>query len=325
MALGQDQSRKRRCERTDVLDVRLRTEPLKRARRRMLVRALGWAVVATVAILFAGAAWRQLRERVLRDTQFFTLKTIEIDTDGDWVTPAQVRRWAGVAEGDNLVLIDLERVKSDLLVVPQIETVSVERVLPHLLRLRIHERRPVARAQGLVWTEDGLLAPAMHYVDAQGMVMPSLPGQSLSEAKQRQLAALPVICGAANEDLADGKFLPPHCAARDALKLLAAFAQSPMAGLVRLETVDLVEPGILAVTTTDGSEVTFGRGDFAFELRRWRVVTDAARQLSKTIATLDLSVTNNCPVLWVEDLAAPAASDKSAKPTSNRRQREKHV
>jgi len=318
-------SRNRRFERTEVLDVRLRAEPLKRSQRRLLVRALLWAVVMTVVALLAGGLWNQARARFILDSPWFALKTIEIITDGDWVTREQVRKWTGLAEGENLLRVDPARLRGDLSVVPQIETVSVERVWPHLLRLRIHERRPVAQVEGLFSADDGTLLPAVHYLDAQGMVMPQLPDRAVSDAKRQALAALPVIRGAANGDLADGRLLPAASPSRNALKLIGAFAQSPMAERVKLESVNVAEPGIVELTTTEGSMVTLGVGDFALPLRRWSVVCDAAQKLSRTIASLDLSVTNNCPVLWVEDLAAPPGPGKAVKPTLNRKPREKHV
>jgi cell division septal protein FtsQ len=317
--------RNRRFERTEVLDVRLRAEPRKRSQRRLLIRALLWAVGTTVVALVAGSLWNQARERLILDSPWFTLKTIEIITDGDWVTPEQVRKWTGLVEGENLLRVDPVRLRGDLSVVPQIETVSVERVWPHLLRLRIHERKPVAQVEGLFSGDDGMLLPAVHYLDAQGMVMPQLPGRTLSEAKRRALAALPVIRGAANGDLADGRLLPAASPVRNALKLIGAFAQSPLAGRVQLESLGVAEPGILEITTTEGSTVTLSAGDFALPLRRWSVVCDAAQRLSRTIASLDLSVTNNCPVLWVEDLAAPPGPGKAVKPILNRKPREKHV
>jgi cell division septal protein FtsQ len=200
--------------------------------------------------------------------------------------------------------------------VPQIETVSVERVWPHLLRLCIHERKPVAQVEGLFGADDGTLLPAVHYLDAQGMVMPQLSDRAVSAAKRLRLAALPFIRGAANGDLADGRLLPAASPSRNALKLLGAFAQSPLAKRVQLESINVAEPGILELTTTEGSLVTLAVGDFGQPLRRWSVVCEAAQKLSRTIASLDLSVTNNCPVLWVEDLAAPprAGPDRHTHP-----------
>jgi hypothetical protein len=42
-----------------------------------------------------------------------------------------------------------------------------------------------------------------------------------------------------------------------------------------------------------------------WELHRWRLVHEAAARLGKQIRWLDLSVTNNCPLLWQPDEPEP--------------------
>src|SRR5258706_17506 len=67
---------------------------------------------------------------------------------GEWdgvIAPAQLRHWAGVKTGENLLAVDLARVKRDLEMVSMVRSVAVERVLPHTLRLRVSEREPLAQ------------------------------------------------------------------------------------------------------------------------------------------------------------------------------------
>src|SRR5580692_6029024 len=54
-------------------------------------------------------------------------------------------RWTGVKEGANLIGLDLASVKRNLELVSVIDSVSVERVLPHTLRVRVTERQPIAQ------------------------------------------------------------------------------------------------------------------------------------------------------------------------------------
>jgi len=73
----------------------------------------------------------------------FAIQEVDVQTDG--VIPVEnLRRWARVRSGDNLMALDLARVKRDLELVPLIKSVSVERILPHTLRVRVAEREPVA-------------------------------------------------------------------------------------------------------------------------------------------------------------------------------------
>jgi hypothetical protein len=104
------------------------------------------------------------------------------------------------------------------------------------------------------------------------------------------------------------------------LRLIVAFAHSPMAGLVDLKRIDISESEVLVATTADGSEVTFGLGDPEQQLRRWREVFDLGQKMNKAIATLDLAITNNIPARWQEASAAPAEPQRTTKPL-----KKKHV
>ena len=67
-----------------------------------------------------------------------------MQTDGV-ISVDQLRRWAGVKPEENLLALDLARVKRDLEMVPLVQSVSVERILPRTLRIRITEREPIAQ------------------------------------------------------------------------------------------------------------------------------------------------------------------------------------
>jgi len=65
----------------------------------------------------------------------FAIHEINIQTDGVLSTE-QLGRWSGVKREQNLFALDLARVKRDLELIPSVASVSVERVLPHTLRIR---------------------------------------------------------------------------------------------------------------------------------------------------------------------------------------------
>jgi hypothetical protein len=68
--------------------------------------------------------------------------------------------------------------------------------------------------------------------------------------------------------------------------------------------------------------VTFGLTDFEQQLRRWHAIFEAGRKTGNAIATLDLAVTNNVPLHWIEASAVPPAAPKLLKPL---RSKKKHV
>jgi hypothetical protein len=106
---------------------------------------------------------------------------------------------------------------------------------------------------------------------------------------------------------------------RAALRLLGAFDHSPMAGLVDLRRIDITSPGVIVVTTGQGSKITLGLENVEQQLRRWRGIYDLGQSKNKIIASADLAVANNVPVLWMEPGTAPGTPPKAVNPAPTRR------
>jgi hypothetical protein len=68
--------------------------------------------------------------------------------------------------------------------------------------------------------------------------------------------------------------------------------------------------------------VTFAWTDFEQQLRRWHTIFESGRKIGNVIGTLDLAVTNNVPLHWLEASAIPPAAPKLSKPL---RPKKKHV
>ena len=92
-----------------------------------------------------------------------------------------------------------------------------------------------------------------------------------------------------------------------------------MANLVELRKIDVLSPEILVVTTVQGSEITFGLEDFDRQLLRWQKIHEECGRLNKTIASLNLAVTDNTPLRFSDAAVAPPSAPKTAKPQRIRR------
>lgn len=314
MAILKRKPRNRRFQRYHVLDVKLRASE----RRRLRLRALGVGLTAVAAVVFAlfvfwrGGDW-VLRQLVYENSAF-AIHHLDVQTDGA-IALEQLRRWAGVKYDDNLLALDLGRVRRDLELIPAIRGVSAERVLPHTLRLRVTEREPLA--QCVIPQPGNPNEPSVFLLDAEGCVLLPL------RADQRSGPALtndhlPLLVGVHPRDLRPGKVVEaPQI--REALRLIEAFDRSPMAGLVDLRQIDVGLPGILQVLTEQTSEVVFGFGDFDLQMRRWFVVVDYGRKTGKHLAWIDLSVSNNVPARWLEASLVPPMPSKSVKSAKAKR------
>jgi len=298
----------RRLERHEVLEVSLPTKP-PQPWRRWLAALACLALAAGPLLGWLGPRLQRRLHDLIFSNQAFALNTIEIRTDG-WISADQVREWAGVKLGDNLLSLDLARIRRDLELVPQVESASVERVLPHLLRLTLTERRPVARVQSLEPQAGGGLTPAAFYLDEAGFVMPPLAGAP--PALAARLQTLPLIRGVSRAELRPGRQIK-LAGVQAALQLLVEFDRSPMADQVELNSVDVAAGEVLQAVTDQGAEVTFGLKDLSLQLARWRQVQAAGQGMGKAVAALDLSVSNNCPVLWIAASPAPLPKLRPAK------------
>jgi cell division protein FtsQ len=310
----------RRLGREQVLDVKLRSSQVRAARTRMGAIAVGaaFATIFGLYLIYRTADW--VLNRLVYENKAFAIQEIDVQTDGV-ISLNELRRWTGVKPGANLLALDLACVKRDLELAPLVQSVSVERILPHTLRIRITEREPIAQINVPRPRRGGGVELAVYQLDADGYVMVPLDPRQRATLLNQPSDALPVICGVNSSELQSGRRIGTS-QVQVALRLIMASEQSPMAGLVDLRRVDVSSPEVLVVTTGQGSEVTFGLVDLDQQLRRWRDIFDLGQTMSKAIGTLDLAVTNNIPARWLEASAVPPAAPKSAQPL---RLRKKHV
>jgi cell division septal protein FtsQ len=307
----------RRTGRGRVLDVKLRSDQVRAARTRVAALAFGvlFGTVFGLYLLWRIGDWAL--NRLVYENSTFAIRQIEAQTDGV-ISPDQLRRWAGVKPGENLLALDLAKVKRDLELVPLIGSVSVERILPQTLRIRVTEREPVAQVNVQRRSSRGSVETAVFLLDPDGYVMLPLDPRQRATPPSQADDPLPLLRGVNPNDLQPGRRIEsPQVQA--ALELIAAFGRSPMAGLVDLGRIDVSAQEVLVVTTGQGGEVTFGLRDLERQLRRWREIYDRGQRMNQAIASLDLAVGNNIPVRWLEASAVPASPPKAPKTLRNKK------
>jgi len=318
MWFKREQKKNRRLHRHHVLDVKVRSDRVQALRMRLMLLAL---MVPAVTVLALYLVWR-IGEATLNvfvyENPDFAIQQIDVQTDGV-IAPEQLRRWTGVKPGANLIALDLASVKRNLELVSLIDSVSVERVLPRTLKIRVTERDPIAQVN--VPCADGAngIVVSVFQLDADGMVMQPLDPRLCTVPLLQMNSQLPVIAGVNAFQLQPGRRVElPQV--QLALQLIVAFDRSPMAGLVDLRRVDVSAPGVLVATTGQGGEITFGLDNLDQQLHRWRQIYDWGKNRHLEIASFDLSVTDNSPVRWMlASLAPEIVTPKALKPLKNRR------
>ena len=310
----------RRLGREYVLDVKLRSSQVRAARIRMAALALG-AAFATVFSLYL--AWRTaewaLRRFVFENSAFAILE-IDLQTDGV-ISTEQLRRWTGIRPGENLMALDLARVKRNLELIPLVQSASVERILPHALRIRVLEREPVAQINVPHPRQGGGVEFTMFQLDEDGCVLLPLDPRQRSASAGQPTEQLPLITGIPPFELQPGRIIEAR-QIQAALRLVVAFEQSSMADITDLRRVDITSGDVLLATTGQGSEITFSFKDIDQQLRRWREVFEAGQKSGRAIASLDLAVSDSIPARWVDAGTIPPSSPRTPKNLRNKR---KHV
>jgi cell division septal protein FtsQ len=291
----------RRFERDRVLNVKVRSKQVMWQRLRLLASALA-VMAGTLGALYGfwrGGEWAL--DQVIFKNEIFAIQVLQIETDG--VIPiAQIQRWAGVRSGENLLALDMGRIRRDLELAPLIQSAAVERVLPHTLKIYVTERVPVARiAVFSPRPPEGHFVQIHFHLDREGYVMDPFESRHPGKAGQ-----LPLITGIPRTEPRPGRRVELD-QIHAGLRLLEEFGRSPMAGLVDLKSIDVSLSQTVVLTNMDESEITFAPSRLDQQLRRWRMVHDFGKKSGKSIATLDLSVAQNVPARWqqAEMEAAP--------------------
>lgn len=310
----------RRLGRVHVLDVKLRSDQVRHARMRFGVLAVSVMLGTGFGLYVLWRAGDWALNQLVYQNPAFAIREVEVQTDGV-LAEAQLRRWANVKPGANLLALDLVRVKRDLERIPFIAAVSVERILPKTLRLRVTEREAVAQVS-VPWPRaGGGVDLRVFHLDPEGFVMPPMVRRQRATAMGPPDDSLPVLTLTNLTNVHPGRRLD-SASVTAGLRLISEFAASPMAGLVDLRRIDVSAADVLVVTTGQGSEVTFGLQDLDRQLRRWREIHDRVQQMKSSLVSLDLAVPSNIPMRLVEANPLPVPAPKPPKPL---RSKKRHV
>lgn len=208
----------------------LRAEPRGRGRRPgrigRVLRVLG--ALAALTVLFH-LPWDAIRRQVLR--------VREVEVQGlRLLDAAQVAAQAEVRPGDDLVALDLDRVRQKLLMHPRIAAAEVARRGLGNVALRIVEREPVLLVRrGVPWEMDStgmLLAPLARGVVAD---VPLLAGPDFS--------GMPAGTQVRTEEVRRG------------LAWVRALAASELQLAGRISEVDVRDPAATGLLLMDGTRV----------------------------------------------------------------------
>jgi cell division septal protein FtsQ len=249
-------------------------------------------IVAAVLLLMA-ASWLTHRgmqmalNRFVYQNEKFTLREIQLDVRGN-IVRRQVLEAAGVRAGQNLMQINLAQVQKSIETLPYVAQAQVERVLPDKLILRVTERLPAMMVKGVAL---GQKNEEVFYIGWEGTLMRPRVGETPR--------ALPEIVGLRWNDLEEGLRLNRK-EINAALEFLKALNEMPIRSVFDVQTIDVSQPLILRVVTSQGYRVTFRQEFYTVQLNRLTEIIDYASARYWLLSTIDLTPSRNVPVTYRE-------------------------
>ena len=276
-----------------LLDVKVQTRGRARARLRVTL-----AIVITLGLflLTCYGMYRLVKltaDRLVYHNPRFAIQQIVVDNDGV-LTPERVVQFAGVEVGQNLLSLDLNRVRNSLEMLPLVRGVEVRRLLPNRLFIRVDERVAVARLR--VPTRE--LGEAMFFIDRAGFVMKpiKLPDGTLLPPQTPR--PVPVLTGVSLADVRLDRQVESEQIYR-ALEMLDKLDQAVAGSLMEVEQIDLSRPRELVLTTRQHTQVKLDLEGFSQQLRRLGVILRWAQQRQKPVQVVDLTVNRGVPVTFI--------------------------
>ncbi|NCC59616.1 MAG: FtsQ-type POTRA domain-containing protein [Verrucomicrobiae bacterium] len=292
-----------------------------REQKRKRINRWSWRIAwwmlflaVVVSVYFLGKTTLDLvLEKTVYTNQMFTVRAVDVRVFGG-VSKERVLEFLDVKIGeDNLMALDLGQIKNRLESVSVLEKISVERVIPDTLKVQVYARVPVFRCY--VWEADPMNLNAgqwvVRYLDDSGYVM--APDELFYEVHAPERLLLPTLTG-----VADKNVLIPNRYCKDqqvnrALKFLRLYKESSFFGFDDLTEVNISELGFIIARTAQYVEAVFDANSLELGLARWEAIYAYSTGLEQKIKTINLSVSNNVPVVWEPP---PAQEDRNSR--SNR-------
>ncbi len=303
------------------LNVRAKSRRGTQVRRKAAgVRVLkAAAAIVFVVVLLVGL--RRAIDHFLFESPEFELAVIDYQSDG-YLTRARVLDAAGIAAGVNILRIDLEQVRDDVLAaLPQVRAVEVVRDLPDRIALSVVERYPVAWLGDIERPRDPQKRRGGWLLDSEGIVLEC-------ERLEPRFIDLPVIFSTDYADASPGLELDSR-QLLVAIELISIFERGFGISPVRLQSLHVENRYSLTGYLNTGAEITFGMKELSRQIDDLQVLLAEATRRGRALATANLLVKKNIPVRFaslLQDTRAPRALPvyspaPAADPPSTRRRK----
>jgi cell division septal protein FtsQ len=241
-----------------------------KARRVGTIALLLLIVVAIFFALYKGCEW--IKDELFTSNPRFEIHHLVISCDGN-LGEDYIREISGLHEGMNLFEFSFGQIEEKLTGVSHIESVYLERKLPHTLIVDVRERVPVARIAGARATKYPFL------VDRYGYVLPH----------RRSGASLPLIKGL-DQELPLGEQLKNQDVDK-ALEIIALCeSTSYLRNYVLIESLDVKYSDFIDLRLQGGIRVRMPRFSLKLKLQNLATVIKIANGQGQRVKEVDLTL-----------------------------------
>lgn len=234
---------------------------------------IGLLLLIFCAIIFGiKEGFELIGRKLFSENPRFEIQHLVISCDGR-LTEDRIREYTGLAEGMNLFEMKFEDLEETLEEVSVIESVYLERKLPHTLIVKVKERLPVARITGLQARKYPFV------VDRYGVVLPF----------RKNASSLPLIKGldselrlglpAENQDVETALKIVSLCESTGYLRTY-----------VRLESLDVKYSDFIDMRLTGGVRVRMPRFSLKPKLQDLATVIKIAAGQGRRVKEVDLTL-----------------------------------
>ena len=282
------------------LDVRVKRRDGCGIRRHFRLPLIAKIAGVTALLALAGFITSNALGRFLWNNPAYTLTEIEFETDGRMTRPIALEA-AGVSTGVNVLALELEDIRDQLIALPQVKDATVVRVLPGELRISLKERHPIAwldcpeqnifpkvKAGGILLDDEGVALPCTQ-MRPEFVNFPSISARGLAAVKTgKPIDSDQVRC------------------ALELVKVSVAIF-----GDVGWEIVEikLVNDYSLLARFNNHTKVTFKPSDIGRQVDDLRAIYEYSLQQGRLLLTVDLRPERNIPITYADSPTSLAVAE----------------
>lgn len=272
----------------------VRTASMKR-QRRSKVGGVVWKVSAVVIVLaLLGVSARLAAQKFFFKNQEYSLRHLVTHLNGV-MSDQELVALTGFTQGKNLFSLDLDQANQKLAALPEVRSVSLERVLPDTIEVGLERRLPIFlfASPGEGDTGETFLPGKSYLCDRDGvMIQPS--------RLDDEFLQLPVLKGVDTKGAVPGKKFENESLAT-AIRLEQALSELPEENF-KIRSIDVSKPYAAVVTDSSNARFTFGTLGDAYlpgQLERLRKLLAHCQETGRQIETANLMLSRNTPVTFV--------------------------